>query len=54
MVRPPWRPSGLNYPMLLLVVLWAAGITVFMFREPAIAAALMAMVPVVVARSGRA
>lgn len=51
MVRPGHRPGGVNYPMLLLVVLWAVCITVFMFLEPAIAAVLMAMVPVVAARS---
>lgn len=46
MVRPWWGPGGSNYAMLLLVVLWAVGTTVFMFREPAVAAVLMAMVPV--------
>lgn len=51
MVRPWRRPGGLNYPMLLLVVLWAMGTTVLMFREPAIAAVLMAIVPVAAARS---
>lgn len=45
------RPRRLNYPMLMLVVLWAVGTTVFMFREPAVAAVLMAMVPVAAARS---
>lgn len=46
MVSPWWRPGGLNYPMLMLVVLWFVGTTVFMFREPAVAAVLIAMVPV--------
>lgn len=46
MVRPWPRTGGLNYPMLLLVILWAVGTTVLMFREPAAAAVLMAMVPV--------
>ena len=45
MIKRWLRPDGPNYPMLMLVVLWAAGTTVFMFREPAVAAVLIAMIP---------
>lgn len=52
-IKLSWKPSGLNSPMQLLVILWAVDIAVFMFREPAIAAVLMAMALVVVARNER-
>lgn len=51
MINPRWRPGGLNYPMLMLVVLWAVDTTVLMFRDPAAAAVMIAIVPVLVARN---
>lgn len=46
MIRPPRTRGGRNYPMLLLVALWAVVVTVLIFREPAAAAVLMAIVPI--------
>ncbi len=48
MINPWWRPGGLNYPILMLLALWAVDTTVLMFRDPAAAAVLIAMVPVLV------
>lgn len=40
--------ASVPYPILMLLALWAVDTTVLMFRDPAAAAVLIAMVPVLV------